>query len=136
MYPTKDDIENYIKKGAMYVLSEDDIIIGAMAVTMNQCDAYHAINWSLPLADDDVSVIHVLAVNPDYQGKGLGEILIDEATSIARNNGKKAIRLDALADNVPAHHLYEKKGFAYRGKQNLYAENTGCIDFFFFELEL
>ena len=69
-------------------------------------------------------------------GKGLGERLIEEAILIARKAGKKALRLDALASNTPAHRLYAKKGFAYRGKKNLYAENTGWTDFFFFELEL
>ena len=136
LYPMEQDIENYIGTGAMYVLSDDDVIIGAMAVTMNQGDDYHSIHWALPLADDEVSVIHVLSVNPDYQGKGVGKRLIEEAVLIARDNGKKALRLDALAGNTPAHRLYEKNGFAYRGKQNLYAENTGWTDFFFFELEL
>ena len=73
----------------MYVLSEDDVIIGAMAVTMNQGDDYHSIHWALPLADDDASVIHVLAVQPENQGKGFGERLIEEAILIAIKAGKK-----------------------------------------------
>lgn len=56
--------------------------------------------------------------------------------SIARKNGKKALRLDALASNSPAHRLYKNKGFVYRGTQNLYATNTGHTDFLFFELVL
>ena len=47
----------------------------------------------------------------------------------------QAIRLDALASNTPAHKLYERLGFEYRGKQHLYAENTGWTDFYFFELK-
>ena len=43
------------------------------------------------------------------------------------------IRLDALASNTPAHKIYERLGFEYRGKQHLYAENTGWTDFYFFE---
>ena len=50
--------------------------------------------------------------------------------------GKKAIRLDALASNIPAQHMYEKLGFAYRGKRNLYAENTGWTDFLYYELPI
>ena len=53
--------------------------------------------------------------------------------SIAQNNGMQAIRLDALASNTPAHKIYERLGFEYRGKQHLYAENTGWMDFDFFE---
>lgn len=136
LYPTEEDIENYIKKGAMYALSEGSVVIGAMAVTMNQGNDYHSINGSLSLADDEVAVIHILAVNPDYRGQGFGKRLIDEAVSIARKNGKKALRLDALASNSPAHRLYKNKGFVYRGMQNLYAANTGHTDFLFFELVL
>lgn len=136
LYPTKEDIEKYIITGTMYVLLEDDVILGAMALTMSQGDDYHSIEWLLPLADDEVSVIHVLAIHPDYQGKGFGKQLIDEAISLARSNEKKALRLDALASNTPAHGLYKQKGFVYRGKKNLYADNTGWTDFFFFELEL
>ncbi len=32
-----------------------------------------------------------------------------------------------------AHRLYERLGFEYRGKQHLFAENTGWTDFYFFE---
>ena len=49
---------------------------------------------------------------------------------------KYAIRLDTLASNIPAQHMYEKLGFEYRGKQNLYAENTGWTDFLYYELPL
>ena len=32
-----------------------------------------------------------------------------------------------------AHKIYERLGFEYRGKQHLYAENTGWTDFYSFE---
>lgn len=38
--------------------------------------------------------------------------------------------------NTPARRLYEKIGFEYRGKQNLFAENTGWTDFLYYELPL
>ena len=41
-----------------------------------------------------------------------------------------------LASNTPAHKIYERLGFKYRGKQHLYAEDTGWTDFFFFEYQL
>ena len=61
--------------------------------------------------------------------------MIREAIRIALSKGMQAIRLDALASNTPAHKLYERLGFEYRGKQHLYAENTGWTDFYFFELK-
>ena len=60
--------------------------------------------------------------------------MIREAIHLAQANGMKAIRLDALASNTPAHRIYERLGFGQRGQQHLYAENTGWTDFYFFEL--
>ena len=61
--------------------------------------------------------------------------MIRKAVHLAQTNGMKAVRLDALASNTPAHRIYERLGFKYRGKQHLYAENTGWTDFYFFELK-
>lgn len=128
-------ISTRISKGTActFIKKEGKTIVGAMAVTMFQGEDYHAIAWSQELPDDEVTVIHILAVNPDYHGRGIGAQLVSEAISLAKANGMKAIRLDALASNLPAHKLYERLGFVYRGKQHLYAANTGWTDFFFFE---
>mgnify|MGYP003291049725 FL=1 len=62
--------------------------------------------------------------------------MIRESINIAEKGLKKAVRLDALASNTPAHQMYQSLGFRYRGKQHLYAENTGWTDFLFFEYTL
>jgi len=135
-HPTREGVKAYIEEGSMYVYEEDGTLVGAMAVTMYQGDDYNAIEWSQQVADNEAAVIHILAVNPDYQGKGIGSEMIREAIRLAKTNGMKAIRLDALASNTPAHKVYEALGFEYRGKQHLYAENTGWTDFYFYELKL
>ena len=132
-HPTIDGIRAYIEEGSMYLYKENDAIVGAMAVTMYQGEDYHAIEWSQQVKDNEAAVIHILAVSPDVQGKGVGSEMIREAIRLAQTNGMKAIRLDALASNTPAHKIYKALGFEYRGLQHLYAENTGWTDFYFFE---
>ena len=132
-HPTAEGIRAYIEEGNMYLYKVKENIVAAMAVTMYQGEDYHAIDWLQQVADDKVTVIHILAVSPDAQGKGIGSEMIREAIRFARDRGMQAIRLDALASNTPAHRLYERLGFEYRGKQYLFAENTGWTDFFFFE---
>ena len=134
-HPTVEGIRAYINEGSMYLYRESGAIVGAMAVTMYQGEDYHAIDWSQQIADDKVAVIHILAVSPDTQGKGIGSEMIREAIRMAKSKGMQAIRLDALASNTPAHKLYKRLGFEYRDKQHLYAENTGWTDFYFFELK-
>ncbi len=133
-HPTIEGIRAYINKGSMYLYRKQGAIVGAMAVTMYQGDDYHAIDWSRQVPDDKVAVIHILAVSPDAQGNGIGSKMIREAIHLAQNNGMLAVRLDALASNTPAHRIYERLGFEYRGQQHLYAENTGWTDFYFFEI--
>ena len=132
-HPTDEMIEKYIQQGAMYVLEDGDVIVAAMAVTMSQGDDYHSIQWSVPLEDVEVAVVHILCVNPDYQKQGIGKRMIQESVALAEEWEKKAVRLDALASNQPAHRMYGMLGFELRGIQNLYAENTGWTDFLFFE---
>ena len=131
-HPTAEGIKSYIEEGRIYIYKDNDII-GAMALTMYQEDYYHSIEWSRQLADDEVSVIHILAVSPDKQGEGIGAAMVSEAVLLAQKKGMKAIRLDATASNTPVHRLYERLGFVCKGKQHLYAENTGWLDFCFFE---
>lgn len=133
-HPTADGIKSYVNEGCMYLYKEQDTIVRAMALTMYQGADYHAIGWSRQVQDDEVSVIHILAVSPDKQGTGIGSEMVREAINLAKAKGMKSIRLDALATNTPAHKIYERLGFVYKGKQHLYAENTGWTDFFFFEL--
>lgn len=133
-HPTADGIKSYVNEGCMYLYIEQDTIVGAMALTMYQGADYHAIGWSRQVQDDEVSVIHILAVSPDKQDTGIGSEMVREAINLAKAKGMKSIRLDALATNTPAHKIYERLGFVYKGKQHLYAENTGWTDFFFFEL--
>jgi len=134
-HPTAESIKAYIEKGSMY-LYEEDGIVGAVALTMYQDVSYHTVEWSIEVPDNEVAVIHILAVSPDKQGAGIGAKMVLEAIRLAQEKGMKAVRLDATASNTPVHRLYERLGFVCKGKQNLHAENTGWLDFCFFEYNI
>ncbi len=134
-HPTAGGIEAYVREGSMYLYTKDGLA-GAVALTMYQEEYYHSVGWSVQAQDDEVAVIHILAVHPDRQGAGIGAEMVREAVRIAREKGMKAVRLDATASNTPVHRLYERLGFVCRGRQHLYAENTGWMDFCFFEYVL
>jgi len=134
-HPSAEGIRGFIEEGSMYVYREEDIV-AAMALTMYQDESYHAVEWSVQVPDDKVAVIHILAVSPEKQGAGLGAEMVGEALRLAREKGMKAVRLDATASNTPVHRLYERLGFVCRGKQHLYGENTGWMDFRFYEYVL
>lgn len=133
MHPTDAAIMEYIKSGSMYLYTSNAKIAGVLAVTMEQEEDYHEITWGIEAGDTEVAVIHILGVNSEYQKQGIGSQMIEEVLELARAQGKKAVRLDALTSNIPAQHMYQKNGFVYRGTRNQYAENTGWTDFYFYE---
>ena len=135
-HPTDSMIQSYIERKEMYLYMDGQNVAGMTAITMFQGEDYHEILWSQNLKDDEVASLHIFTVSPEYQGKGISKRMMAETISLAMEKGKKAIRLDTLASNIPAQHMYEKLGFEYRGKQNLYAENTGWTDFLYYELPL
>ena len=64
------------------------------------------------IACEDHLLIENIAVDPDQQGKGLGELLLSHAQHLARELGYREIRLytnAAFASNVA---FYAKRGFS------------------------
>ena len=135
-HPSDEMIRSYIDGREMYLFMDGQRIAGMTAMTLYQSEEYHGIAWSQNLRDDEVASLHLLAVTPEYQGKGVSGRMMEQIKLLAKEKGMKAIRLDTLSSNIPAQHMYEKLGFAYRGKQRLFTANVGWTDFYLFELIL
>lgn len=135
-HPTDEAIEAYIASGEMYLLVRGEEVLGMTALVMHQNEEYENISWEKPLDNDQAATLHLLCVCPGHQGRGLGAVLLEKAEELARKTGKKSMRLDVLESNLPARQMYEKAGYSYRGRQHLYAENTGWTDFLYYEKNL
>lgn len=133
LHPTDEMIMGYIQSNAMYYGLLDGQIVCALGLTLSQGEDYHEACWEQELNDDQVAVVHLLCVNPRYQHRGIGRKAMELAEELARKEGKKALRLDALACNAPAHRLYESLGFQKRGTAHWFADNVGWTDFYLFE---
>lgn len=134
-HPTDEMIQQYIQAGAIYYSEKDGGILSAVAVTP-QAEDYHDSAWSVPLGDDEVCVVHLLCVAPEWQGQGVARMTMQQIMVLSREMGKKAVRLDALACNTPAHRLYESLGFQKRDQRRWYADNVGWAEFILYELIL
>ena len=58
-----------------------------------------------------ISYLQRVAVDPLWQGKGMGRSLIRAAARSARRHGSKALLLNTQLDNDPAIGLYESEGY-------------------------
>ncbi|WP_020615509.1 GNAT family N-acetyltransferase [Paenibacillus daejeonensis] len=98
----------FINNGsAVYLAELNQSIVGTYIIT-----------WSDPLIwkelDNSKSgYIHRFAVNRDYQGLGIGKVLLQTAEEQIKQNGKTTIRLDCMAENARLNQYYRDLGFTY-----------------------
>lgn len=133
LHPTDALLQGYINDGAMYYTERNGEILSAAAVTMRQGDEYHLDCWGAALSDEQVAAVHILGVNPRYPRQGIAKDTMAAIERLAAENGKRAIRLDSLLTNKPAHAMYRSIGFSIVAEKRWYAANTGFTDFVLFE---
>lgn len=136
IYPADEDWLSYVAEGEMYLIWDAGNLIGAAALAKSQPEDYRKVRWTVDARDDEVAVVHLLAIRPQYQGQGYATAALHELVRLAEKLGKKALRLDAIGTNKPAQKLYEKFGFVNCGTEQLDYESTGLTKFVFYELRL
>lgn len=112
VYPIREDAEEALAKGSLYVAIADGKVAGTVVYSSDQENAYQTVKWQIAF-DVPVLIICKLAVLPEFFGCGVGKALLDYAEVIGRQQGAKAIRLDVYEENLPAVRLYEKCDFMY-----------------------
>ena len=58
-----------------------------------------------------IAYLQRVAVDPEWQGRGIGRSLVRTAALWARRNGAQALVLNTQADNIAALRLYEAEGY-------------------------
>ena len=126
IYPVLDDLI-----GNLFIAKdENDGIIGSVLVNDRQGSGYENGAWKLNT--DRVAVIHLLAVTPTYQHKGVARALLD-AVRNSMIGMADTIRLDTLENNIPAKRLYEGYGFHSCGDIDVEYEGVGVKKFTLYE---
>ncbi|HHV79382.1 MAG TPA: ribosomal protein S18-alanine N-acetyltransferase [Firmicutes bacterium] len=72
---------------------------------------------------DEAHVTNV-AVHPDYRGKGLGRLLMNELIERAKSRGARKMTLEVRKSNTVAQGLYSSLGFEARGIRKGYYSDT------------
>lgn len=119
IYPTQNEAVRGIENNELYVVRYDEKIVGSVVINHEQEKNYQMANWKIDAHDDEVYVIHTLAIDPGYKGLKIAQKLLEYAETLAKKNGVKTIRLDVRKGNVPAVKLYQRCGYNYVGAINL-----------------
>ncbi len=68
--------------------------------------------------------LYTIAVDPSFQGRGLGRKLLEKCLQEARQQGCDRFSLEVRADNKPAIALYKKSGYEIIGRVRQYYEDN------------
>ena len=117
-HPTEQSLRASLASGNLFVAFDRAGSIqplGAFVLDAEQCAGYELAAWHVNAADSQVAVVHLLAVDPEARGRGVGDALVAGAVVAARSRGAHSLRLDVLVENAPAVALYRRAGFADLG---------------------
>lgn len=101
--------ENDISNHEMYVIEDENKIIGSFALSSHDDPDYKNIEWLSK--NKKFLYLNRLVILPSEQGKGYAKQAMKFIEEYANNNYYQAIRLTVYKDNKYAIGLYEKLGF-------------------------
>lgn len=133
VYPARQDAEEGIAAGELFLAEEDGQTAASIILRRKQDPAYAAVNWKSDLRDCQVLVIHTFAVSPRRRRRGTGREMLNFASQFGTASGVKSLRLDVYEKNLPAIRLYESAGFQYIDTISLGLEDIGLDRFRLYE---
>ncbi|MDL5510531.1 GNAT family N-acetyltransferase [Arenibacter sp. M-2] len=131
-YPSREAFEKDVARKELYVLEENDKIIGTIVVSTHMDKEYDSISWLTPNKNN--IYIHRLAVDPQEQKKGYAKELMDFAEDYARKGGFISVRLDTFSKNGRNNKLYRARG--YKAVGDIYFTKQSRFPFYCYELIL
>ncbi len=117
-YPSRGVIEADVRKSQSYCVLVDGEIVGTFALISDGEPTYDDIsdgNWLTGDGKDHYFAIHRVAISVKSRGRGISTEIIGFCANMAREGGKKSLRIDTHRGNVVMRKMLEKNGFIYCG---------------------
>lgn len=114
-YPQEKDFLNDIQKGDLFVAEREGKLVGFVCINKVEPVEYNGLNWSL---NDNVMVVHRMAVNPAYRKNGIGTELMKFADELALKNNIRYLKTDTYSLNSKMNRLFEKCGYKLVGEMS------------------
>jgi GNAT superfamily N-acetyltransferase len=92
-----------------YLRNQGEFLIG-------ECDGLFVAMGALKHTSPERAAIKRMRVHPDYQGRGYGQLILEELEARASALGHQILHLDTSILQIPAQKLYEKNGFHEVGR--------------------
>ena len=115
-YPGEQVFRDDMAAGNLWVAEIDGAIAAVAAITTDQSPEYADVGWDL---EEPAVVVHRLAVDPEFRGRGLAEALMQQAEVVAAERGIRVLRIDTNTQNPATQRLFPKLGYTYAGEISL-----------------
>ncbi|MEW9096972.1 MAG: GNAT family N-acetyltransferase [Clostridiaceae bacterium] len=114
-YPQEKDFEDDIKKGDLYVIEKEGELVGFACINKEEPIEYNGLNWSL---NEDVFVVHRMAVSSSHRQMGIGTELINFADELALKNNIKYLKTDTYSLNTKMNAFFKRSGYDLIGEMS------------------
>ncbi len=115
-YPTAALFANDVALRQLWLAIIDDQIAGVAAITTEQEAEYAHVGWDIT---EPAIVVHRLAVDPAFRGRGLATALMQQAEHVARTSTISILRADTSAENAIMQRLFPRLGYIFAGEIEL-----------------
>lgn len=133
IHPTEEHIKNAIKNQELIIGKVESKIVASLILDKNPLEANDKIQWSQNHKKEEISFIHLVAVNQEYKNMGFAKQMLNHTFKLAKNNKIKSIRLSLNIKNLIIENLYLKTGFNCMGTEEVFIEKRGNITFNLYE---
>ena len=111
VYPTAETARQSLRRGDLFVEEEDGVIVGAAIINQQQVDVYKDGKWNHDAPDENVMVLHTLAISPKVARKGYGKRFVHFYEDYALANNCPYLRMDTNRTNTQERAMYRKLGY-------------------------
>ena len=94
VYPVRSTAEAALDRGDLFVEEADGAVVGTGIFNQLQADVYAGAPWQYDAPDDQIMVLHTLAVDPQAGKRGLGRAFAAFYEQYAREHGCRYLRID------------------------------------------
>lgn len=115
-YPNPAVFERDVALDQLWLAEIEGQIAGIAAITTDQEPEYANVGWDI---SEVAIVVHRLAVDPAFQGKGIAAALMQQAEVVAKSRGITILRVDTNSQNQATQKLFPKLGYLFAGETGL-----------------
>lgn len=122
-YPTQDIFAADIANGECYAVTYGERLAGFFCLTEAPESGYDKITDGKWHGEGKYCTLHRMAIEAQFRGTSLSDMLIDFADDTARAKGAECVRTDTHRKNKAMQRLLKRKGYVYRG--NVLVDEAG-----------